>query len=758
VNKKPRIASTRHVLPFSELSPTQFERLCLWLVDREGFKRPEHFGESGSEQGRDVVGYKTAGAGEELWYFQCKRYKEIGANTLRVEVDKITSLGRKDAALRPVGIVFVTNALVSARTRGAISNHCRGQGFACEFWARSELDLRVKKYKDLVEEFFGQESSAGGTLENNSIRQGSVAVGGNVTEGQVVVGDHNVILHFHEPTPHTGNAAHERPTPWNLPYRRNPFFTGRDQVLRDLHEALTSGQTAALTQAISGLGGIGKTQTAVEYAYRYRDDYKTVIWIRAESESSIISAFVEVATLLDLPEKDAKEPQETIRAVWRWLASTEDWLLVCDNADQPEQLKPYLPIDPKGRILITSRAQVFHGLAKAVRLEVLTPEAALEFLLKRVEREDHSAPEKHAAVELSKELGYLPLALEQAGAFISEKGTRFQDYLASYRKRRLELLDESKPIAGDYERSVATTWSMNFTEVEQTSPASSDLLRFSAYLDPDCIPLTLISKSKEHLGPRLSAGLRSVEEDPLMLDSLLHPLTRYSLLHRDVDRGSYSIHRMVQEAIKSEMGEAEQYRWAERAVLALDTAFPYVEYASWPLCETLLPHAAAAAIVIDEWRVDSEEAAHLLNQVGFYYNLRGRYEEAEHLLERALIIWEKTLGAAHPNVATTLNNLAGLYDRQGRYKEGEPLYKQALGIWEKVLGPDHFDVAACLNNLAMLYYNQANYEEAEHLFERSLDIWERELGPDHPTVAQSLNNLALLYAGQARLSHCTCGP
>jgi hypothetical protein len=140
-------------------------------------------------------------------------------------------------------------------------------------------------------------------------------------------------------------------------------------------------------------------------------------------------------------------------------------------------------------------------------LDALAPEKALEFLLKRTEREASDGGEKEAAAQLAKELGYLPLALEQAGAFISENGSQFRDYLASYGKQRLELLDRSKPIAGDYKESVATTWLMNFNQIESASPASADLLRFSAFLDPDSIPMTLIILGRAQPGPLLSAAL-----------------------------------------------------------------------------------------------------------------------------------------------------------------------------------------------------------------------------------------------------------
>ena len=152
--KKPRVVSTKKPLPFGELSPLEFERLCLWLVDREGYERPQHLGEAGSEQGRDVVAHKPMDGGEELWYFQCKRYKRIDAPTLKREVDKYDALAETDPAKRAAGVVFVTSAVVSARVRDDVAAYCRERGYAYDFWAHTELDMRVKRHRDLVREFF----------------------------------------------------------------------------------------------------------------------------------------------------------------------------------------------------------------------------------------------------------------------------------------------------------------------------------------------------------------------------------------------------------------------------------------------------------------------------------------------------------------------------------------------------------------------------------------------------------------------------
>ena len=213
----------------------------------------------------------------------------------------------------------------------------------------------------------------------------------------------------------------------NVPYARNPYFTGRDTILHNLHEELNKDSVTALTQghAISGLGGIGKTQTAVEYNYRYRSEYHYIFWVRAETEVELQAGFVEIARLLDLPEQHATNPAETAQAVKHWLEHTSEWLLIFDNADTPELLKASYPRTPKGHILLTSRAQLFDtlGIARPLALEKMDPEEALDFLYKRSARSQDDLGEKHAADHLAEELGYLPLALEQAARLPRSEGS-----------------------------------------------------------------------------------------------------------------------------------------------------------------------------------------------------------------------------------------------------------------------------------------------------------------------------------------------
>ena len=221
-------------------------------------------------------------------------------------------------------------------------------------------------------------------------------------------------------------------------------------------------------------------------------------------------------------------------------------------------------------------------------------------------------------------------------------------------------------------------------------------------------------------------------------------------MRRDPRARTYSVHRLIQALLRDELAADARWDLAERAVKALNRAFPDVDYADWPQGERLLPHARTAKGWIESENLRIPEAARLLNRVGFYLYSRGRYDESESLIRRALAIREQALGPDHPDTATSLNNLAVLLRFRGRYEESESLIRRALAIREQALGPDHPDTAISLNNLAITLQVQSRYAEAELLLRQALAIREQALGPDHPDTAISLNDLAALLLAQGR--------
>jgi tetratricopeptide (TPR) repeat protein len=322
--------------------------------------------------------------------------------------------------------------------------------------------------------------------------------------------------------------------------------------------------------------------------------------------------------------------------------------------------------------------------------------------------------------------------------------------LKSFRKRKLELLNKHGPVVGDYPESVRTTWSMNFRQLEKESEAAADLLRLNGFLSPDNIPLEFLSEGAPEFGDVLSAALVGAQEDPLMLDETLTPMGRFSLIRRDIEARSYSIHRLVQAVVRGELDPKTHRLWAERAVRAVNRVFPYPQFSTWAGCERFLSQAQACAELINQWGFEFAEAVRLLNAVGFYLSEHGRYTDAEATYQRVLAIQEKTLGSEHPDVANSVQNLAVLYHEQGQYRKAEPLYERARATREKALGPEHPQVAQSIQGLAGVYRDQGQYEKGEPLYGRARAIWEKALGPEHPQVAGSLSNLAVLYRAQGR--------
>jgi tetratricopeptide (TPR) repeat protein/transcriptional regulator with XRE-family HTH domain len=574
-------------------------------------------------------------------------------------------------------------------------------------------------------------------------------------------------------------------TLWSVPdAMRTPYFIGREHLLARLRAQLLEFRRAAL----SGLGGVGKTQAAIQYAIRHRADYPGgVLWANAETTGDLVGGFVEIARRLGLA---AANQKEVVGRVLDWLGKTDRWLLILDNVDDRLEVRPFMPEAGKGDVLITSRESVLGdlGIPRALAVGDLTGDEATRFLFARTGRDADEPAERAAAAELATELGNLPLALEQAAAYIAETNAAFADYVSAFRRRRVTLLEKASELMP--RDTVAETWAPNFEAAERASPAAAEALRVSAFLAPVSIPFSIFSKGAQALGGAIAEAVP--EADELAINVLLRPLTRYSLVCTDATSRSYGVHRLVQEIVRGSIDEADRPAGLESISAAVDAAFPAVQYATWAECDRLVPHVASIARWIDTYDVHSQPAGRLLGRTGWYLRERGRYAEAEILLQqaltilehvlghdhaevadnlnrlgctrwdqarypeaetlhvRALAIRERALGSDHPDVAQSLQNLAHTIWEQGRYAEAQPLYERALDICERALGRDHPTLALCLEGLGNVQYVQGRYDEARRLYERALAIRERALGPDDPHVAHSLNNIANVYLEQSR--------
>jgi tetratricopeptide (TPR) repeat protein len=545
-------------------------------------------------------------------------------------------------------------------------------------------------------------------------------------------------------------------TIWSVPYRRNPFFTGREQILAHIHNRLTKKtNTRALiqAQAISGLGGTGKTQAAIEYAYRYRHDYNFVFWVRAATYDTLLTDFITIADLLHLPEKNEQDQNKVVAAVRQWMITHEDWLLILDNADDLTMVDNILPSEWKGHVLLTTRTQIGGTVANMIELEKMSTAEGILLLLRRariLEAEgslDQVTPQDSSDAEaIVKELDCLPLAIDQAGAYIEETQCSLSAYLPAYQTQRRHLLQRRGTFPADHPEPVTTTWSLSFQKVEAVSPASVDLLRFCAFLDPDAIPEEIFTEGPLNLG----SVLQSLTAEPLRLNEAIEQLRKFSLVKRNPRENTLSIHRLVQAVLIDDMDIDVQILLAARAIRVINHVFPHVEVETELQCRRLFPQVLACATLIKRYELESAEAARLLDEAGIYLHDHALYQEAETFYLEALNMREKVLGADHISTADSLNDLGLLYRDQGKYKETEPLLHRALLIREKALGAEHPATAMIFNNLGLLYRDQGMYSEAEMHLQRAVNIRKKVLGTEHPATAISLGNLGLLYRDLGR--------
>ncbi len=542
-----------------------------------------------------------------------------------------------------------------------------------------------------------------------------------------------------------GGKRHERGSNvWRVPQSRNLLFTGRNTFLARLRQELSQRGTAV----VLGPSGIGKTETVVEYAYRYAEEYDSVLYVRGGHVETLLANMAGLAGPLGLapPELYPGKVDPTVDAVRGLLAATPGWLLIVDGVDDPNLLEhvPGNTTNLAGHILVASRAtdQLWEEkrFGQPLVLEGLDPEQGAAFLCKRANLEttgleatsikskglNPKNPELREARALAEELDGLPFSLEVAGACAKARGLAPGGYLDVFLALREETPTWGKKSKAERGAHMVCALAMEqLGRGGQQGRGAANILRMSAFTAPEPLSLECLPEG---------AG-----EEELKL------AVRTGLLRLDESGKYFSLHPLAQNGVRRTLKPVEQRRWAEWAVYMVNRAFPFLDSANLDHCSALLPHALVCAKLIRGWRMDDSWAARLTGQTGLYLYVRGRPHAAALLLEQALAIWEAGLGPDHAQSALSANNLAMAYLAQGKDQEGLAMLERALAAAETSLGPDHPQAAATLYNLAKFHGQRGKPEETELLLLRALALVDASLGPNHAKAAALCDGLAHLY-------------
>jgi tetratricopeptide (TPR) repeat protein len=487
------------------------------------------------------------------------------------------------------------------------------------------------------------------------------------------------------------------------------------------------------TGAVHGLGGVGKTELALEFAHQFASDYDIAWWVPAELPTSATAALAALARRLGFEE--LADQGEMVVGLFDLLRSRDRWLLVYDNAERPDRLAGLLPPGGRGHVLVTSRWSAWGNHAKPLPVNVLARKESVAFLSKRTGAENQAALD-----ELAELLGDLPLALEEAAAYLEETRGGLGEYLELVRERARELfgLDQLATDEDEHgdQRRVATVWSLSLERVHREASAAEALLSLCAFLAPD-IPRDLPREQPRVLPGQLAQEVR----DPLAYNRMLAVVGRYSLA--TVSPTMVGVHRLVQAVIQARLGKDGERHWAEVAVDLLRERFPNEgwEVATWPTCQRLLPHVLAATAHAERLGIAEEATGQLLDRASTYLRERGQYQQARPIAERALAITETALGSADLQVAGCCYTLGRVLHTLGNLEGARVQYERALAIGEATLGPDHPAVATYRNDLGRVLWDLGDLAGARVQLEQALEIGEAALGPTHHHVATYRGNL-----------------
>ncbi len=525
----------------------------------------------------------------------------------------------------------------------------------------------------------------------------------------------------------------ERPLLWGDVPAMNPNFTGRENLLTMLHEQLTAGRAAAvLPHAIHGMGGVGKSQLAVEYVYRHASDYDVIWWIPAEQPGQVLSALVELAQQLELTmSAEANLAVPAVRDALRAGVPYSNWLLVFDNAESPEAVRPYIPTGGAGKVLVTSRNQEWSNHARTLEVDVFQREESIELLRRRTPEVSHRDADLLAAA-----LGDLPLAVEQAASWLAATGMAVDEYLDLLEAQRTELLDVAAP-AG-YSATVAAAWNVSLERLRSENQGALQLLQVCAFFSPEPITRALFAGApKRPIATELDAAL----SDPIKLGRAIRDIQRYALARVDHRHNTLQLHRLVQAVLIDRMPKQRRADMLHGAHVLLAAASPSSprDATQWPRYQALRSHITASKAV----ECDDPWVRQLVVGVIQFLYQWGDHEGCRLLAREAIETWRVRLGEDDPQTLIVMKWYGFILRVLGRYQEAAQIDRQALDLYRASAGEDDEETIDAVTNVTSDLRAQGEFQAARDLTREALDRCRRLFGDDDPATLDAAHKLGV---------------
>lgn len=548
-----------------------------------------------------------------------------------------------------------------------------------------------------------------------------------------------------------------------MPYQRNPHFTGRDDLLVQLSQKLRDIAAKRYNHrvAIHGMGGVGKTQLAIEYVYQNEDKYHSIFWISAADQAALFSGFREIARMTGCVSDsglDTMPPDRLAKVVLMWLRKQSRWLLVMDNMDEISVAVDFLPyMSPSGHILITTRNPDHLTIpAEGLEIPVLGEDAAIELLLLRGQvNSAGESPDRVHAAQIVRELGYLALAIEQVAAFIRLSVHGVAEFLAIYRKSRLQFLERG---LSENQSSVAATFLLSIDKVSKArkGPQAVALLRLLAFLNPDGVLIDFLRSGRSGLDD----SLREIIDDELVFQSSLELLHRYAVIGLWRKKGHIIIHRLVQAVIKDTSSELELRALRNNVIRLCDSAFPNInpekELTVAERVECRRIQNQCLEPVIEAVEASSDAVPYLMYKIGKFLMDDGKFLDGERYYRLCVAINTSLVGDDGKDTLTSMRWLQQTLWFRGKLDEAALLQQKVWHGSIRIYGVEHPKTLLAICDFATTMRVQGHLDTAAALQETVLKISVKVMGQEHPYVLTNMSNFALILYDQGQLEKaCT---